>query len=714
MSQTIFADINPAATSGTQLATYLNDFKAALMSGMSGTSRPSATLAGGYWVDITNDPTYWSYKMYTGSVDIEVFRLNLTTGSASITGADSTFEIDRFTADAVGPILKLVKRRVASNGQVLAGDIVGHIQIIGRASDASNPVVASMKVVAQENETATASGVYIAWESTPALSATAVEHMRLMNGFLGLGTVAPDALVHTKGATGIKSELAADSTSPAKITTQKGRVAGTGASQSGDELGEWVVNTKDSASAVVQSASIKATATENHTGSARGTKLSFLTSPTGGTTPTNKMDIGDKVNPLATLKVPLLELDSQTVATTATIVQLSATKAVVEFTGSTATDIQGINSTALTMSKVIVLHNISTATVTLKHENGSAAAADRLKLPGAADILIPAQKTVELWYSPTDSRWKLKSGIDAGGPMTAVGDIIYGGTGGTATRLPAGSNGLFLTLSGGIPAWASPGGTVSITAQTTTYSILTTDDVVTCSGASFTLTFPTAVGVSGKQYTIKHLGTSLSQVYTLATTGGQTIGGIASGSYALYTNQESIKVISDGANWQILEHYTNTPWASNGAITVTATTTNPTKGTVSVDRFMWRREGADLIYRMEYKHTVAGSAGSGLYLWALPSNMTIDTTFVETNGSSTTDANGSILGTGVVTDNTTALGANTNTAKAKAYDTTKLFLVYEGAAGVDTLYNTTNTQNFGDTRMAVYISGTIPISGWRP
>ena len=255
---------------------------------------------------------------------------------------------------------------------------------------------------------------------------------------------------------------------------------------------------------------------------------------------------------------------------------------------------------------------------------------------------------------------------------------------------------------------------MAYSAKTANYTLTSTDDVVTASGASFTFTLPTAVGVAGKQYVIKHLGTSNSQVYTLNTTSAQTINGIASGAYALYTNGESIKVISDGANWQIIDRMARTEWVNNGAITVTATTTNPTKGTVSVDRFMWRREGSDLVYRLEYKHTVAGAAGSGLYLWALPSNITLDTSFVETNGSSTTNANGTILGHGVVTDNTTALGANTNTAKAKAYDSTHLFIVWEGASGVDTLYNSANTQNFGDTFMAVYISGTIPISGWRP
>jgi hypothetical protein len=48
-------------------------------------------------------------------------------------------------------------------------------------------------------------------------------------------------------------------------------------------------------------------------------------------------------------------------------------------------------------------------------------------------------------------------------PMSASGDIIYGGTAGAGTRLPKGSNGQVLTLASGLPSWATPsaGGTIS-------------------------------------------------------------------------------------------------------------------------------------------------------------------------------------------------------------------------------------------------------------
>jgi hypothetical protein len=49
-------------------------------------------------------------------------------------------------------------------------------------------------------------------------------------------------------------------------------------------------------------------------------------------------------------------------------------------------------------------------------------------------------------------------------PMTSTGDLIYGGTNGSATRLGIGSAGQILTVSGGSPAWAaaSPGTYITI------------------------------------------------------------------------------------------------------------------------------------------------------------------------------------------------------------------------------------------------------------
>ena len=42
--------------------------------------------------------------------------------------------------------------------------------------------------------------------------------------------------------------------------------------------------------------------------------------------------------------------------------------------------------------------------------------------------------------------------------MTAEGDILYGGSSGTVTKLAKGSDDEVLTLASGVPSWAAGGG----------------------------------------------------------------------------------------------------------------------------------------------------------------------------------------------------------------------------------------------------------------
>ena len=298
MSQTIFSTIDPTI-SGTTLATTLNDFKDALMSGCSGTSRPTETDIGGSWVDMTNDPTSWSFKIWTGTTDVEIFQINLTTGLASVSLATDSFQVKKISADAVGAVMELVKRRIATNGQVLDGDVVGEIRVVGRTDSSGNPVVAKIIWNATDDQTSSAYGGELSFWSTPDGSATLTEHMKFVGG--EVETIVPHKL---------NSQI----------------------------------------------------------------------------------------------------LVGQNVATTATIAQLSATKVVVEMTGSTATDIQGINISH--DSKVVTIHNRSTAYVTIKHQDTGAAATERIILPSAADYSLKPESSMTLFYCTTDSRWKALSTAD--------------------------------------------------------------------------------------------------------------------------------------------------------------------------------------------------------------------------------------------------------------------------------------------------------------
>ncbi len=225
--------------------------------------------------------------------------------------------------------------------------------------------------------------------------------------------------------------------------------------------------------------------------------------------------------------------------------------------------------------------------------------------------------------------------------LTSLGgtlSIAKGGTGQVTAQaaidalLPAqgSASGKFLTSNGSASSWGTVGGSaLSVRSVTTTDSPTTADDILTLSGASFTVTLYTAVGNSGKILRLEHAGTSVTQVYTLNTTSSQTIGGVASGAYVLYTNGETLVIYSDGTNWRILDHKTNTAWASAGAMTFGATTTGPTKGNSPTnDIIYWRRSGDSAQFRFYFSNSTATGAavGSGDYKWTIPTGVgTIDT-----------------------------------------------------------------------------------------
>lgn len=154
--------------------------------------------------------------------------------------------------------------------------------------------------------------------------------------------------------------------------------------------------------------------------------------------------------------------------------------------------------------------------------------------------------------------------------------------------------------------------------------------------------------------------------------------------------------------------YAASDFISAGPITITGSSSNPTKGTTTIDRVMWRKEGDHARIRYEYRQTAAGTAGSGTYYFAIPSTIgTIDTS-KQTVG--TVSAASWVQTTGGADQN----GASGFFVQAVAVDATKVSLITLSTVG-----GSPSLSNIGSSYWAMNQTSKdlsfeilVPIAGW--
>lgn len=208
--------------------------------------------------------------------------------------------------------------------------------------------------------------------------------------------------------------------------------------------------------------------------------------------------------------------------------------------------------------------------------------------------------------------------------------IANGGTSQTTANaalnalLPSqGSNATkFLQTDGTNTSWqasASGAAAYTVVSKTANYSASVGDWVkVDASGGAFTVTLPTAVGVSGQKIVVDRSDMTLTTLVTIARTSGQNIDGVAANVSAATQNEKWV-FVSDNVGWRVERHESETPWSSPVANTITGSTSPPTIGTGTVvNTIEWRRSGMWAYIRQEISYTVAGAVGSGAYLFLTP------------------------------------------------------------------------------------------------
>ena len=184
--------------------------------------------------------------------------------------------------------------------------------------------------------------------------------------------------------------------------------------------------------------------------------------------------------------------------------------------------------------------------------NGSGTSQSAMLVPRDSTAMRPSGINGMLRYNTTSAQletyssgaWAgLATGSSGGGATqwTTSGSNIYYGSGnvGIGTTSPTSA----LHVNGAIAT--------ALVTPTTTYTVTSADSIVlaNATSAAFSVTLPTAVGISGRQYTIKKYDSS-SNAVSIMTTSSQTIDGAA--GYSLGNQYQFIQLVSDGANWAIV------------------------------------------------------------------------------------------------------------------------------------------------------------------
>lgn len=277
----------------------------------------------------------------------------------------------------------------------------------------------------------------------------------------------------------------------------------------------------------------------------------------------------------------------------------------------------------------------------------------------------------------------------------AEGDFYYNSTS-TALKYYNGSTWVTVPTSGA--------SYTSTATKTSAYTILITDDQVNTdpSGGAFTVTLPSAATAT-KPIQIINVASSMTfNEVTIARNGADTIAGGTQNSINM--TGESITLFPVGTDWKILERRVPSDWA-NYSLTIGGTTTAPTKGgTIQVDEARWRRVGDSIQVSYNFTQTSAGSAGSGIYLFPLPSGLTVDTNRINPH----TGAERPVVGAASAGNS-----ASLQNGYTKLYNTSNLTIVIGDDTNVTDYMKSTNVSLAGSSVFLSFMTAAIPITGFR-
>jgi hypothetical protein len=226
---------------------------------------------------------------------------------------------------------------------------------------------------------------------------------------------------------------------------------------------------------------------------------------------------------------------------------------------------------------------------------------------------------------------------------------------------------------------------------------------------------PTVVQPSGYQVITSATGTKLRFTASFTTSSTITsyrlcihVATTSASAYSLAFDRFSVgpQLAQAGI---ILTDWQDYPSVAAGTL-ITATTTSPTFGTVTLNKAIWRRVGSNMEICWHFSMTTLGTSGTGAYLFNLPPNYLINTTLAPVNTSLT--AGGYAVKVGTI--NIVEGGTNIFKGWLSPYSTTALKGIFDSfSEGVTQIWNSTSGAPFdsiGGLTCSFTIS--VPIQGW--
>lgn len=240
----------------------------------------------------------------------------------------------------------------------------------------------------------------------------------------------------------------------------------------------------------------------------------------------------------------------------------STDNALVRWDGTSGNAVQNSNATlsdagALSLASTISASNFSGSSSGTNTGDVTIGTANGLSLLGQAISLALSSGSTTGALSSSD--WTTFNG-KLSNVLTTTGDLIYSSSGSTASRLPIGTEGYVLKVSGGLPAWIvsaaqaknelGASDVVSVTATPHTPASTTYIFNVTTASLAITINLPDPA--LRNNYRINDIsGNAETNNITLNRFGSETIEGVAANKI-LQTNYGGWDIFSDGTNWVIL------------------------------------------------------------------------------------------------------------------------------------------------------------------